>query len=103
MSKRSGSAWLPRILFRLTFLAATVLLGLVLLGPALDNGEESPGSWRRLLALFARDATVRQTAVASAIGLYVTGGVFFRMPDRSRSITSRQTKPPPPPTHVVGA
>lgn len=89
--------WLPRLLFRLTLAVAASLISLVLLCPLLDNGRVPVDSLSRLAALFARDAAVRRTAVASALGLAVTACVFFRGP-------RRQPRPPkPPPPRVVGA
>jgi hypothetical protein len=69
------SQWLGR----LVRIAACGLFLLVVVAPAVDRGEpiaEGPG---RLVALFARDDVVRRTAVASALGLLVTAGVFFRL------------------------
>jgi hypothetical protein len=55
-----------------------------------------------LLALFARDAAIRRTALASAVGLMVTACVFFRprLPPYQRR-RKRTTAPPPP--SVAGA
>lgn len=83
---------LSRWLFRLSWLAAAVLIALVLLGPWLDNKMPS-----RLLALFARDAVVRRTAVASALGLVATACVFFRSPGAPRRLSTRRRRLPPPP------
>jgi hypothetical protein len=94
--------WLPRLLFPASLFAAALLFALVLLSPLVDNAETSPHGWGRLLALFARDAAVRRTAIASALGLAVTAGVFFRpigpvrrLPRKQRQWRFRQ--PPPPP------
>src|ERR1700730_11922885 len=65
-----------RLLFLVTVLLAVVLVALVALSPWLE-GNADP-SWDRLLAVFARDALVRRTALASAAGLLVTAFVFFR-------------------------
>ncbi len=65
--------WLPRMLFALTVSVAILLAGLVCLAPWLAANE--PGG---LLALFARDAVVRRTTLASAVGLLVTAYIFFR-------------------------
>lgn len=92
---------LPRLLFRLTVLLATVLLGLVCLAPFADPGAPRPQGGGRVLTLFARDLFVRRTAVASTLGLYVTAWVFFRPGARGGS--SRRPKPPPPPVTIVGA
>lgn len=81
----------PRLLFGLACASSAGLLGLVLLAPLLPAGP----AW---LALFAEDAAVRRTTVASALGLLVTACVFFRP----------QPAPPPrkrprPPPGAVGA
>ena len=55
------------------------------------------GPSSRLLTLFAEDATVRRTALAGALGVLVTGSVFFRGPD------DRPRKRRPPPSDAVGA
>src|SRR5262249_7469731 len=90
---------LPRLLFWLNLLVASALVGLVCLSPLLD--AEDLGSYSKLVALFAHDAAVRQTAVASAIALGVTAWVFFRPSLRERG--SMQTPRLPPPTNVIGA
>jgi hypothetical protein len=101
MAGRFRSYWLPWLLGRLIFGLSAVLLVLVLLAPLLDNGMPQPEGWSRLLALFARDATLRRTAVASAIGLLVTAYIFFR-PAEPLPPPQRQPKPPPP-SGVAGA
>jgi hypothetical protein len=65
--------WLPRLLFAVTVAVAGALAGVVVLAPWLDGINQSG-----LLALFARDAVVRRTTLASAVGLVVTAYVFFR-------------------------
>jgi hypothetical protein len=62
---------MARLLYWLVNVAALALLALVLAAPLL--GGES-----RLVELFAEDATVRQTALASGVGMLVTARVFFR-------------------------
>jgi hypothetical protein len=94
--------WLPPLLFRLTLLAAVILIGLVVLSPVADPVAERPGGWRRLVAMFARDQTLRRTAVASAIGLVVTACVFFRPASRPRPDGMHHPRLPPP-KDVVGA
>jgi hypothetical protein len=94
-SQRPSSSWLPQLLFWLTAAAALLLIMLVLVAPWL--GGES-----RLVALFAHDATVRRTALGSAVGLLVTGCVFFRPPALARSAARKQTKTPPS-QNVIGA
>ena len=83
------AALAQRLLFWLTCAASVGLLGFVVFAPVLV-GE--PGSGPRWLELFARDATLRRTAVASALGLVVTASIFFRAPPRR--------KPPRPPGSV---
>jgi uncharacterized membrane protein YccC len=70
-----------RWLFYLTLALASVLISLVILMPLVDNGNVPERS--RFVAVFARDATLRRTAVGCAIGLSVTAWVFFRKPSRS--------------------
>jgi hypothetical protein len=57
----------------------------------------------RWLALFARDATLRKTTIATALGLAVTACVFFRPAPTARTTSRKQGKPPPPSSGVVGA
>jgi len=86
---------LPRLLFWLCLICAAVLVALVLATPALDGSSAwLPEGARPVVRLFAQDATVRQTAVASALGLVVTGFAFFRGP---------YLRPPRAPTDVIGA
>lgn len=73
MWDRFSDFWLPRILFGLTVALAMALTSLVFLAPWLSQTDDGP-----LLALFARDAVVRRTSLASAFGLLVTAYVFFR-------------------------
>lgn len=80
-------------------LAAGCLLLLVVLTPTLDTGPESA----RLLTLFANDAAVRRTALASAIGLTVTACVFFRQSGAGRSVPRKPAAVLPPRPPVVGA
>jgi hypothetical protein len=80
---------LTRLLFWLVVGAALALLGLVLLAPLL-------GAHSRLLGLFAGDATLRRTAVASALGLLVTASVFFRAPPGAPPRRKRPRPPGPP-------
>jgi hypothetical protein len=93
---------IPRLLFGLALLASLLLLLLVILAPLGDNGEAQPAGWARLLALFARDAAIRRTAVASALGLTVTASVFFRPRWRPEPRRRKRTTAPPPPS-VAGA
>jgi hypothetical protein len=93
--------WLPRLLFRLAVLLATVLLALLCLAPFVDPGAVLPRGGARVLALFAYDPVLRRTTVATALGLYVTAWVFFR--PGARAGAARRLKPPAPPTTIVGA
>jgi hypothetical protein len=86
--------WIPRFLFLLTSVAAYVLAGIVIAAPWLAESTALPDGWGQVVSLFAQNQTVRRTALASAIGLFVTAVVFFRSsppPPRDRS------KPPTPP------
>jgi hypothetical protein len=94
--------WLPRLLFRSAFTLSLLLIVLVIVSPLVDNGDAQPEGWTRLLALFAHDAAIRRTALASAFGLMVTACVFFRGPTRPAPRNRRRTTAPPPPS-VAGA
>jgi hypothetical protein len=69
---------LARLLFLLTVTAALALALTVLFTPWFDADAASAEGWPRVLALFARDTTVRRTALASSAGLLATAFVFFR-------------------------
>jgi hypothetical protein len=69
--------WLPRLLFWVALAVSLVLILLVILAPMFDNGDA-----HRVLTLFARDVTVRRCSLAVAVGLIVTGFVFFRAHER---------------------
>src|SRR5262249_53879843 len=85
-ASRPGFLLPPRLLYWLNLALAAGLILLLALSPWLASSEPQPQGWDRLLAFFARDATVRRTAIASAIGLAVTGCVFFRSrPDKDPS------------------
>jgi hypothetical protein len=103
MPPRSRSTWLPRLLFRLTFLTSAALIALVFLSPLLDNGIESPQGVARVVAVFARDAAMRRTALAAALGLLVTACIFFRTPADPRSHLRRGKPPRMPPQSIAGA
>ena len=92
---------LPRLLFRLTVALATALLALVCLAPFAEPVAALPAGAARALALFAHDPFLRQTTVASAVGLYVTAWVFFR--PGARAGAARRRRPPAPPANIVGA
>src|SRR5438552_1532908 len=93
--RMSPKPLLPRLLFALVCLLALALLGLLLAAPWIDSSS-------RLLALFARDETVRRTTLASALGLIVTASVFFRAPS-SPDEPSRNRSGTAPPPGAVGA
>jgi hypothetical protein len=67
--------WLPLLLFASSSLVAVGLIALVVALPYVI--EQLPFE-HPLLDLFAEDATVRRSSIASAIGLLVTAFVFFR-------------------------
>jgi hypothetical protein len=90
MLQRLRETWMPRLLFLLTAAAALALLLAVPLAPCLARAD-GPA----LVRLFAHDAVVRRTAVASGLGLLVTACVFFRPVPRKEKQR--------PPDHVVGA
>jgi hypothetical protein len=77
--------WLPRLLWRLTLGISILLILVVVTAPWLDTGE------RPWLALFAKDAAVRRTTLASAIGLLATASIFFRPPDY-RAVAERDRR-----------
>ncbi|HEY1377767.1 MAG TPA: hypothetical protein VGF55_13295 [Gemmataceae bacterium] len=85
---------IPGVLFVLCLALAAALGGLVAAAPWLDPGEPVEGAYGRTVALFARDAVVRRTAVAAAVGLMATAVIFFRPP---------YSRPPRAPTDVIGA
>lgn len=76
-----------RLLFGLAVGAALLLLLFVLAAPWLDDGTHEAHD---AVALFARDAALRRTSVASAVGLLVTACVFFRR----RRLPSPPRRPP---------
>jgi hypothetical protein len=72
--------WLPRWLFRCACGIAGLLVLAVLVAPALAGWAEAAEGeppWARIVLLFARDATVRQISLASALGLVATACTFF--------------------------
>ncbi len=101
----SRRRWFPFLLFYLTLAAAAALFVLVILAPLLDNGERKPEGAARCVAVFARDAVLRKTAVASALCLAVTAYVFFRPTGRYRPRARKGPKSPklPPPADIAGA
>ena|SRR5947209_5911478 len=97
MLERLRETWLPRLLFVLTAAAALGLLLAVLLAPWLSEGARSAAGGLDVVELFARDAVVRRTAVASGLGLLVTAFVFFRPTPPPEEPEKR------PPESIVGA
>ena len=67
-----------RLLFLLTVTASVALAATVVLAPWIDAGATAESRWSRIVSLFAGDATVRRTALASSVGLLATAFVFFR-------------------------
>jgi hypothetical protein len=106
MAQRAG---VPRLLFRLACGAAALLVAAVLAAPWLDAGGRAGGvspllpGWRRLVALFARDAALRRTSLASAAGLLVTACVFFRPPQPPPDPAPAPTPRRRPPDGGAGA
>jgi hypothetical protein len=78
MAGKRRLAWLPRICYHLCLGVAALIAATVLLAPFVDRGGPAPRGVHRIVALVARDVALRRTALASAIGLGVTAGVFFR-------------------------
>jgi hypothetical protein len=103
MAGTTGSAWLPRSCFWLAIGTAGLLIACVFLAPVVDRQDSQPQGIFRVITLFARDPVMRRTALAGAIGLFVTACVFFRPTLKSWALRSRHSKPPPPPINVVGA
>lgn len=103
MPPYSRSTWLPRWLFRVTLGVSAGLLLAVILSPLLEPATPDPAGWSRLLALFARDGTLRRTALASAAGLTVTACIFFRPDSKPVRTGTRKPPKPPPPANIVGA
>jgi hypothetical protein len=85
----------PGVMFVVCLAVAGGLVALVAAAPYVAGGDPPAADVAgRALALFARDATVRRTALASAVGLVATAFVFFRPP---------YGRPPRAPTDVIGA
>src|SRR5262245_38362855 len=87
--RMNESRWLSRLLSWSAYAAAIGLLGLLAVAPFLDRGEPAASGWTRILAVFARDAVLRRTAFASALGLVATARIFFRLPSPDPSFDSR--------------
>jgi hypothetical protein len=83
---------LNRLLFWLSMGIAAALAMLVIFAPEAESWFSS-----RFVSVFAQDRTLRKTAVASAVGLWVTAFVFFRGPRAPKRLRpeGRQRLPPP--------
>ena len=86
-------AWLPRVLFAITMGLALLLGTTVLVAPL--AARLSSVRDVRVLQLFASDATLRKTALASGCGLVVTAWVFFRQPRTPRKAPETATHESP--------
>jgi hypothetical protein len=86
-------AWLPRFLFAVTMGLALLLGTTVLAAPLAAQFRAT----RTVLVihLFAHDATLRKTALASACGLAITAWVFFRPPRTPRPAPEKATHESP--------
>jgi hypothetical protein len=104
MAATSRKYWLQRFLFSLSVLVSGILFTVVIAAPAIDNEEQAPKGAARLTAVFARDATVRRTAIAAGIGLLAAACIFFR-PTATKRFPGPRGRPPrlPPPPNVAGA
>jgi hypothetical protein len=89
---RSFFAWFA---YRLLWLIAIALIVLVICAPWVENKVTS-----RTMTIFARDVTLRRTAIASALGLIATACVFFRSPS---PVCPPSQKPTRPPSDMAGA
>src|SRR5436190_19574345 len=94
---------LARCLSWLICLIAGLLVAVVLLAPLYDTAEPVPEGWDRLVALFARDSTLRRTCLASAAGLVVSACVFFRPAGVPNHPASSQAPRRPRSSGVAGA
>lgn len=103
MKKKTTPAPGSRFLYRLGCGLAVVLFLLVIGAPLVDNDEEHPDGAGQVVALFARDTTLRRTSLASAVGLAVTATVFFRPTPAPARGAAPKTTPRQPPTKIVGA
>ncbi|MFO0929495.1 MAG: hypothetical protein U0736_21110 [Gemmataceae bacterium] len=92
MSGRRQPA-LERFLFWLGIALAATLLAGVIAAPLVDTGAPAAAGWRRVVALFARDATLRRTCFASAAGLAVSACVFFQPSRRPTAAAPPDRRP----------
>ncbi|MCI0639433.1 MAG: hypothetical protein L0Y72_01985 [Gemmataceae bacterium] len=79
-----------RFLYFATLAIALTLAAAVVLAPLWPDGNIPA-----LVSVFARDAIVRQTALASSVGLAVTAFVFFR-PAGFLRLKKNKSEPPIP-------
>jgi hypothetical protein len=86
-------AWLPRVLFVITMGLALLLGATVLAAPL--AAQLAAVRDVRLVHLFAKDATLRRTSLASACGLAITAWVFFRPPRTPRKAPEAVTHESP--------
>jgi hypothetical protein len=103
MARRSPSSWLPRLLFRFTFLLALVLISVVVLAPFFGDQKTAAGGPAKWIGLFSRDLALRRTAIASAIGLGVTASIFYRPQIRRRPAPPRAQPASSGSENIVGA
>lgn len=97
MWQRLRDYWLPWVLFAGSLFIAGGLLASVFLVPAfVDSLPAHP-----LCRLYANDATVRRTSVASAVGLIATAFIFFR--PHSSVLTRKQGTKKPTHDNMAGA
>src|SRR5262245_13064474 len=92
-----------RCLFWLGLALAGLLAAVVLLAPLLDDRDASGQGWPRLIALFARDITLRRTCLASAAGLLVSACVFYRPGHKATPANASERPPRPRWPGVAGA
>ena len=80
---------------------AVGLIGLVLAAPYFAPVEQPEHTSQRILWIFANDSTMKQVAIACAMGLLLTAQFFFRKKKVPASkVENRvpdEVKPPPPP------
>src|SRR6516165_7192998 len=93
MIRRFLSYWIPRLCFLLATGTALFLIVLVCGAPIVHNGAVTAGRWSNVTIIFAEDATLRRTSVASAVGLFVTALVFFRAPGLRRRHSKERQSP----------
>ena len=77
MATAPFETWLRRVLYRATLTAAGAFALLLIAAPLLPL-DPHHGSTTRLWHMLAKDDTLRQVAVVSAVGWWITALVFFR-------------------------